>query len=137
MQRSWQVGGAIEAETQGPRGRGQGWGPGKGRDGGGMRVKAKPENPLVVQWLRLLPMQGAWVQSQLWEPRSHMPLSMAKKILKKESYTYNKFHWVLVSFQEKGKERRAFICLRRVLFIKAKIMIKCALPSRQGSKCFA
>ena len=32
---------------------GQGW--------GGMRVKAKPENPLVVQWLTLLPMQGAWV----------------------------------------------------------------------------
>ena len=94
--------------------------------------------PQAVQWLRLHNYHGGHgLDPWLSRLRSHMPLSMAKKILKKESYTYNKFHWVLVSFQEKGKERRAFICLRRVLFIKAKIMIKCALPSRQGSKCFA
>ena len=56
---------------------------------------------------------------------------------KKESFTYNKFNWVLVSFQERGKQRRADVCLRRVFFIKAKVVIKCVLCSRQGSKCFA
>lgn len=57
-----------------------------------------------------------------------------------ESYTCSKFRLVslaLVSFQEKGKQRRANICLRRILFIKATFMTRCALCSRHSSKCFA
>lgn len=87
MQRSWQVGGAIEAETQwvlGAEARGQGWGPGKGGDGG-VGVKAKPENPLVVQWLSTAH-AGGMVSIPALGTKIHMPRNMAKKILKRKLY---------------------------------------------------
>ena len=48
---------------------------------------------MVVQWLRIhLPMQGTWVQSLVWEQRSHEPCSNKGHVLQLLKPTYPGAH---------------------------------------------